>query len=695
MAQTATAAGETEESACSDDDYGACSSSPDEGTTKIYWKSEGAINILDESYPDTVRYSREVHQGLREIQRSAPLMEQLELEHRRLQSQPRQTLSEAEELRETVFDITTTLVEELLSLAMIHREEGGQFSPPQPASIETEYDAHKLEDTQAREHFDKAANAYEATLVIYQRVSEIIAPGVPKGLFTLDDMEAISHGHSSVYLLLGDMFHHADFATNEDFEAAYRFFVRSESFCEQSFSIMGIDWEGDDVSSQQQDVDEATRVLKETMATIKSRMGALLADMYAIGYVLGTDSSVEPELMEGYDKGAWTPLGDGQIRLLDLSITKFQESLSLYNQLTSKKDGYMNINGDYRLSVADVCNQMGVVYSHLLKWSESAEELRVALSFYDELFNAYYEAGMYPESVEMATSMLQTTQSLWEGYLNVNGKTDDAKEAFGKHLSSSRYLDRQETFGRPLEDEELEGEEDHHYAYYSGYGTNSDVYGSHDLNFDEALKTYQSMLGEYLKQLRESPIDMAFDYDGSLARDARHEKVYEGSLRASIGSVLLTQNKLWEAKGELQEAVLLLREGSYGDDSFQAINENDEIVDYPVKLELANTLLNLAYVQLGLKQWRSSFDSFDEAMDLYAAELEEGETPMGRSDLGMEEMTKSKNSWSENLSRLLKTSAGLVEEAIGLDDEDKEEFETVINLDNFQSMENASIIGTI
>ena len=43
-------------------------------------------------------------------------------------------------------------------------------------------------------------------------------------------------------------------------------------------------------------------------------------------------------------------------------------------------------------------------------------------------------------------------------------------------------------------------------------------------------------------------------------------------------------------------------------------------VDYPIRLELAHAFLNLAYTQLPLKQWQSSFEAYKKVMLLYAAD---------------------------------------------------------------------------
>ena len=68
------------------------------------------------------------------------------------------------------------------------------------------------------------------------------------------------------------------------------------------------------------------------------------------------------------------------------------------------------------------------------------------------------------------------------------------------------------------------------------------------------------------------------------------------------------------------------------DDAHKAYSNDGAPVDYPVRLELTHALLNLVYAQLALKQWWSAFEAYKEAMLLYAAELWEGETLLGRAE---------------------------------------------------------------
>ena len=74
-------------------------------------------------------------------------------------------------------------------------------------------------------------------------------------------------------------------------------------------------------------------------------------------------------------------------------------------------------------------------------------------------------------------------------------------------------------------------------------------------------------------------------------RPKTHDNI---SLWSSIRSLHLAQDQVWEAKGGLALAVELLRGGLY-DNVNEAYGKDGARVDYPVRLELAHALLNLAY----------------------------------------------------------------------------------------------------
>jgi len=103
--------------------------------------------------------------------------------------------------------------------------------------------------------------------------------------------------------------------------------------------------------------------------------------------------------------------------------------------------------------------------------------------------------------------------------------------------------------------------------------------------------------------------------------------------------------------------VSLIREGSLNGEAREYEDVNGELIDYSVELELANALLSLSYVHLGLSQFKSSFDTFEEAMDIFQTELKEGESVMNHIDLS-EEKSSVMSSWSEKLTGFIKSSLG-------------------------------------
>jgi len=666
-----------DETMCSED--GDTCSSSDQPEIKIRTNTEGGVTLHAQTYGST-EYGHKIMREVKKIQNSAPLLEKLERQRLRSQS----GVDEVDEIRITVFDITTTLVGDLMSLASVHKEEWMQIMLDPPLGSESEEDIQE-DRVYSEDHFDKAVNAYEAVLIVYERLWHVVQPGAPHDnmgqvLFSPYDAEAISSGQTSVYVTLSDMFHQRfntrlDYATSGDCTEAYRYLIQAQSWCEQSMSILGVTLEGDTIGQDiplEKDADHDAAVIDVTqnVAFIQVRFGAILIEMFALGYVLDSGSSAftKTVLIEESGEGERYQLGDGQKQLLDLTLKKLVKGLSIYTSLAEEEATHKPIYAQYRLNIADSRNYMGVVHGYLFEWAAAVDDLETSISIYEEIFTAYYKSGMGPESLDIASSMIQTSQSLWEAYLNLSGRIDDAKKIFRRHLILRRYFESQVSLDQPLADEE-EVED----LYYDDLINNS--YQSNDANYEETLKTYQKMLNEYLQLQSEYPPDgsyyeMGFDYIDSEPTYVQHDNVYEGSLRSAIGSLKLSVNKLWEAKDELESAVRLLSDSVDEDaDSFEAYDENGEIIEYPVRLELANALLNLSYALLGLKQWRSSFESFEEAMDLYQSELAEGETPMNHSDPPMMEATKgSQSGWGDMLTHFTKGSTDMEEETLDGDD---------------------------
>ncbi|KAL7550404.1 hypothetical protein ACHAWF_013647 [Thalassiosira exigua] len=615
----------------------------------------------------------------------------------------------SDELRRAVFDVSTVLVEELLSLASVHKEEWTQALLDVPSDYDDEEyeEEEEMDETERRyadDHFAKASNAYEATLAVYARLWDVMTPEA----FAPLDREAISAGQSSAYFSLADMFHQrynglSDVSSSSDCSTAYRYLLQSEAWCDTSLSILGLSLvnEGDRVymkGIQDEETDAVANEVFQTIALTKVRLGALLVDMHATGYALDANGNLRLQpadsvKVEHVGGRAAATVGEDQRRILDMALEKLSTGSLIYSEL-AENSGRSVHRVDYRLNLGDSCHYMGLAFSNLFRWDDAVEQLETAMLLYDALFEEYHAARMIDDALEVASGMIQTTQSLWEAHLNLEGKTDDAKKAFHRHLLLRRFYRGEISLEEPLDDEEGEEDDDSLHQPYDGAAANSP--------YHEELQSYQSMLDEYTQQQSEYPPDgsyyeMEFDYDGgNVASYIEHDRVYEGTLRSAIGSLQLAMNDLWAATGELQVAVALLRDGDR--DYFEAYGDDGSVQNYPVKLELANALLNLAYAQLGLKKWSSSYESFQEAMHLFESELKEGETPNNHS--GGANGGQS-TSWGEKLTSFfghrLTSSAGgddngdrpsrdeVVEEeaSVGKGDSSSQ----FISLDGFPSME--------
>mmetsp|Transcript_14322 Transcript_14322/g.30609 ORF Transcript_14322/g.30609 Transcript_14322/m.30609 type:complete len:745 (-) Transcript_14322:45-2279(-) len=687
---------EAEQPLCSNSDDGVCIPPSNDKINKIIHSNneDEAITILAQTYASS-EYGYKIMREVRKIQKNAPLLEQFERQRVEIMKSKESGIDD--HIRRTIFHISDFLLEELLTLALVHREEWTQIALEESA-LELEVGNLPNDDDDdahyANDHFDKAVNAYEALLLVYQRLWFV----VEQDWFSHADQETLSSGQTNVYLLLADMFHERsntrhDYVASDDSYVAYRYLIRAESWFEKTSLIIGNTSDGD--GSEEPRFDQTTTLeAKQTMAFIQVQMGTLLVDMYAFGYELGNDLSTftKPEGYKGYGEvESRTQLTDGQKQILDLSLRKLQRGFAIYASVEKEEGAHAYPNTDIQLNVAQSSDTMGTVYRYLFKWDAAASEFQGSLDIYDKLFKAYYESGMVLESVEMASSMVATTQSLFEAYLYLPRRTDDAKKVFKRHLILRRYFESQTPMRQSLTDEEEEQDADY-------YGTN----GSYEINdpqHEETLKTYQNLLNEYLQMQSEYPPDgsyyeMGFDYIDSNPSYVQHDKVYEGSLRSGIGSLQLSLNKLWEAKSELEMAVSLLSNGVDGE--YDSYGENGEIIDYPVKLELANALLNLAYVLLGLRQWRSSFEAFEEAMDLYASELTEGGSPMDHPDSVIEVKNGNLANLGERLASFIKGGMGWEEETPILDEDSSDgkglkEGTRYISLDDYQMVQNVTI----
>jgi hypothetical protein len=74
--------------------------------------------------------------------------------------------------------------------------------------------------------------------------------------------------------------------------------------------------------------------------------------------------------------------------------------------------------------------------------------------------------------LEVVSSPLQTTQTLWGAYLFLSGKMDDVKKVFLQYLAFRRYYDRRVPLDQSLEDEE---EDEDTFCYSNPHNHNTGV----------------------------------------------------------------------------------------------------------------------------------------------------------------------------------------------------------------------------
>ena len=649
--------------------------------TMIHINSKGTLALLAQTYPSgSDKYGYEIMRHLSDIQTGALLLDKLERQQRiQLPSDSGvHAIRHTFQIRRTVQKILDTLAEDLSSLASLHTEAWSQIMLE--TSMERGDEDIKTDSQEAKDHFTRAVNAYGAMLTVYQHLWRVVKPGASNAddnqYFSPYDQTqillGISLGHWNVYDVHNQWFvNTAGPTTFDDVSIQYRNLIQAESWCENALAIIS----GDDLEEVTEDHDEAVTQAKETMALIEVRFGILLLDIYVQGYVLDIDGnliqdpSAIPEIdvtMNDLGAGQSNQLGEGQTRFLELTTKKLSRGLALYTELAREHGS----SHDYRRDIADSRHFMGLACTYQFRWKDAAEELETSVSLYDQLFNEYQEHPLDANSLEVVSSLLQTTQTLWGAYLFLSGKTDDAKKVFHQHLALQRYYTRRVPLDQPLEDEE----EDEDTSYYSN-PHNSGVKAQVE------LKEYQMKLNEYLQLLSEYPpdgsyydLDIGFYSDGDASSVIKHDKVYEGSLRSAIGTLLLANNQVWEAIAELGLSVDLLREGAR--EPYVAYHENGEVIEYSVERELADSLLNLAYAQKEVKLWNSAAQSFSKAMDLYRSdELTDGGGAIDRS-------TKDKEDYvtflSDKLTSFIKGQLGV-------------KVDSNIIIDNYYMMENTTV----
>jgi len=603
------------------------------------------MTLYEQTYPISTsnKYGYKVSSSLNKIQKHASTL------LTRLSDTQQQHL-----IMSFVFDIVEKLIEELLSLALLHKEQWETI---------VSADSMTINERNAMDHFSRATNAWKVITIIYQCLWHTVQEY--DHVFTKFDQEAIVSGESSVLLLLADM-HHQSFlhqGNNGQASIAYKYLVQAEKKTELSLTLLA-----DVIDSKYDlgmDVQLQVRQVTESMAFASVRIGALLSDMYVAGYIMDEDYNLHfnPQTTKAQLDGASTgksTLSDGQIRILNWAKSKLFKGHALYKNMEKKRLAAGDNNyTDNQMNIADVSNYIGVLFGYLLQWELAIKPLHDSLEIYESFLGEHQSNQAVDEAVEVATSMVSTTQSLWETFLNMPGLTDAAKHTFRKHLVLRRYVESQ----IPMHHLLVDGDEQYHEDSYSHNNLLYSIDGENEELYDETLKEYQTLLDDYLKLISELPpdgsyYDMGFDaYGDSASNTVQHDKVYEGSIRSAIGSIYLAKGQTMKAKFEIESAVSLIREGSLNGEAREYEDVNGELIDYSVELELANALLSLSYVHLGLSQFKSSFDTFEEAMDIFQTELKEGESVMNHIDLS-EEKSSVMSSWSEKLTGFIKSSLG-------------------------------------
>jgi len=651
--------------------------------TMIHINSKGALTHLAQTYPsDSAKYGYEIMRHLSDIQTGALLLDKLERQQRIHQTSDSgvDAIRHTFQILRTVQKISDTLVEDLSSLASLHKEAWSQIIE---TSMERGDEDVKIDSQaqEAKDHFTRAVNAYDAMLSVYHHLWRVVKPGASnaddnQNFSPYDQAQillGISLGHWNLYDVYNQWYVSTPGPTTfDDVSIQYRNLIQAESWCENAVAII---LSGDDLEEVEEDHDAAVTQARETMALIEVRFGILLLDIYAQGYVLDIDGnliqdpSAIPEIdgaMNDLGAGQSNQLGEGQTRFLELTTKKLSRGSALYTELAQEHGSFH----DYRRDIADSRQFMGVAYTYQFRWKDAAEELETCVSLYDQLFNEYQERRLDVDSLEVVSSLLQTTQTLWGAYLFLSGKTDDAKKVFHRHLAFRRFYERRVPLDQPLEDEE---EDEDTYYYSNPHNTGVEV--------QVELKAYQMKLNEYLQLLSEYPpdgsyydLDIGFYSDGDAASLIKHDKVYEGSLRSAIGALLLANNQVWEAIAELGLSVDLLREGA--SEPYVAYHENGEVIEYSVERELADSLMNLAHAQKELKLWNSAAQSFSDAMDLYKSEeLPDGGGAIDRSTKDKEDYVAS---LGDKLTSFIKGQLGV-------------KVDSNIIIDNYRMMENTTV----
>ncbi|KAL7461310.1 hypothetical protein ACHAXS_001732 [Conticribra weissflogii] len=673
-------------------------------TTTVQLHRDGSLTIHSLVYDaeSNARHDYEISRHLRRIGSKSSQMQKIDQKMIQMQHEP-EVVSQSvyDDLLYRKYEACMFLIEDLLSLALIHKEDWMQSLLHPSASSQ-------LSETN-KNNFKMAVNAYEAAMELYQSLWDLGVGDTFKleegghnySSFSIYDREALSAGLSGVYLQLSDLFHqhYNDVSVqnpdglgtpygnpssiDNDFSTAYRYLILAEEWCGISLTLLDsvtgeegrADMHASHRSNQHEEThDIVTRTAKETCSFTQLRIGTLLLDMYAVGYTLDSAGNLRLDYSSpipqydafGRNAGGQMTTDEDQRRIVQRALEKLQEGVSMAksNSPGRNYDEDADLMFATSLNLADAHNHMGVAYGYLFEWTKAAKEWETSMEFYRREFHDPKSRDIYQDlgGMDLVGSIVTTTQSLWEAHLHL-GNMKEAKDVFRQHLLYRRYMERGISIEEPLNSSEDEEDaffdardDDGSYDFYGDEFESGDSYSDQVRALSKSLESYQSMLEEYLQLLEKHPdgsyYEIGLDDEQSyLSRD----DVYEGSLRAGIGSIYLALNQIREARNELVLAVGLLRGAATTTDGagYEFVGQDGQTISYPIEIDLADALMNLAYAQLALKQFEKSFASFEESMDLYSAVLLNGESPFSKDSDAFSQWSKEDkiSSLGENIYR--------------------------------------------
>jgi len=591
------------------------------------------------------------------------------------------------------FDLVSMLAQDLLLLGSFHRE---HLDHGLVAALINDQESFSDSSTVTKEHYVRALGAFHAALYYYGKMWSIMNVQQMKPMQDVYDLHPISLATVGVALQLSDLyeryyqtFHEtpqshgndvqmaAAAAAREGYSLSYRYLLSSEYWCVKSQSLL------ESITSREEEEQEKENKnkvynndpyeklyrrqlqeqhqlyvyeTKQSWAATNVRIGTLLMTMYAEGYILTLEEMlthdpvarsillnsfgyVIDEEQEDYTEEIIHNIKQDQERLLLRIIDRIKHGIAIYDELDVNSNTDLE---DNRINMADSHYHLGMAYQYLRDYTSAISEWETSLNLYRKIFDEYTSSSSTSvESVlDVVQSLITTSQQCCDALLSL-GRYDETNELFTLHLKLRRYLEDGVSIEQALDHYDADDvEADIHDDEEDSINYQYDQFlgGSTEL-IDDSIHQHQIMLDEYYKTLLNHPDgsyhEVAFDIDGShVSSMATSDRVYEGSLRSVIGSLYLAKNDVRAARDELELAVLLLRKGMEDElhgiwgSKAQDIDGNE----LSIPLYLADALLHLSYAQCGLKQWHKSMSSFEDALDIFAKELPEGENPFDYKD---------------------------------------------------------------